>query len=292
MNTIGERIKFLRESKNLSMNKLEDMIGAPRGSVNKWEKGSIPGGNYLIALSDFFDVSTDWILKGETRREPAPENKQEESALFFDKKREVVSHFDNLIDSLGEQDRAFIDRYIRLAMLERQHENNEEARASKSEPAAAPIQSKSKEVPVVKEAAADYESPSAIPILGRAAAGVPIELVRFIEGYLRVPEKYKNCFAVRVDGESMVNAGIENGGYVVVRQQPRVDNNDIALVKVDDGVTIKRFKMYNDLAYLISENDSMRDMVYDPKEKDMQILGLIVDIISPKEAEKLVIDEL
>lgn len=67
MKSIGERLRFLRETKGLSMNQLEDSIGAARGSVNKWEKGSIPGGKFLILLSDHFDVSTDWILKGETK---------------------------------------------------------------------------------------------------------------------------------------------------------------------------------------------------------------------------------
>lgn len=67
MDSISERILFLRETKGLSMNQLEDAIGAARGSVNKWEKGSIPGGKFLILLSDFFGVSTDWILKGETK---------------------------------------------------------------------------------------------------------------------------------------------------------------------------------------------------------------------------------
>lgn len=65
MTTIGERIRSLRKSKELSMNELEDLIGASRGSVNKWEKGSIPGGNSLMALAAYFGVSTDWILTGE-----------------------------------------------------------------------------------------------------------------------------------------------------------------------------------------------------------------------------------
>lgn len=64
MDGIGKRIRYLRETKELSMNELEDLLGASRGSVNKWEKGSIPGGKYLVSLSDFFEVSTDWILKG------------------------------------------------------------------------------------------------------------------------------------------------------------------------------------------------------------------------------------
>lgn len=266
------------------MNKLEDSIGAPRGSVNKWEKGSIPGGNYLISLSNFFHVSTDWILKGEEEyREETTEEKHTKDSLFFNDNWEVVSQF----EKLDEQDRAFIKRYIELAMFQKEQ-------TTKNNPSnvTTPFKREQSEQAASKELTPDSAASSTIPILGRAAAGVPIEMVRFIEGYLHVPGKYKNCFAVKVDGESMINAGIENGGYVVVRQQPSVDNNDIALVKVDDGVTIKRFKLQNDLAYLISENDSMKDMVYDPKVKDMQILGLVVDIISPKDAAELVINEL
>lgn len=62
--SICDRIRKLRESKGLSMNQLERLIGASTGSVNKWEKGSIPGGKYILALSEFFGVSSDWILKG------------------------------------------------------------------------------------------------------------------------------------------------------------------------------------------------------------------------------------
>lgn len=65
LGSIGDRIRTLRRDREISMNELEDLIGASRGSVNKWEKGSVPGGNSLIALSTFFGVSTDWILKGQ-----------------------------------------------------------------------------------------------------------------------------------------------------------------------------------------------------------------------------------
>ncbi|BFH10848.1 helix-turn-helix domain-containing protein [Paenibacillus melissococcoides] len=290
LETIGQRIRHLRKQAGISMDSLAGGIGSNSGTITYWENDKrLPGAEYIIALAKFFNVTTDWILIGGNGQ--TPKSEQIEPALFFDEKREVVSHFDSLIDSLGEQDRAFIDRFIKLALLEKRQEGGE-VQATRNESAAVPNLEKSKELPVVKEVAASHKSPSAIPILGRAAAGVPIELVRFIEGYLRVSEKYRNCFAVRVDGESMINAGIENGGYVVVRQQSCVDNNDIALVKVDDGVTIKRFKMHNDLAYLISENDGMQDMVYDPKVKDMQILGLVVDIIRPEEAPNLVVEEL
>lgn len=292
MHEINERVKEIRLKNNLSMAKFADVIGVSPGNVGDWEGGkkkSVPSAAALIAISSSFDVSLDWLMTGTERRQIPEASQTEESPLFFNEKRGVNSHFSDLIELLDEHDRAFIERYIDLALYQKKHKSDEPS-INKKEPHYEQLQMKPQLLPTLKETTSSYES--AIPILGRAAAGVPIELVRFIEGYLRVSERFKNCFAVKVDGESMVNAGIENGGYVVVRQQPHVDNNDIALVKVDDGVTIKRFKMHNDLAYLISENDSMQPMVYDPKKSDMQILGLIVDIISPKQAAKLVTDQL
>ncbi|MBB6672987.1 helix-turn-helix domain-containing protein [Cohnella nanjingensis] len=286
MSSIGSRIKELREAAGLSMNKLEDAIGAPRGSVNKWEKGSVPGGNNLIALSEFFKVSTDWILKGGDLN-PQPQNivATEKQPLFFNDKREFNYHFAELYELLNETDRAFVNRYIQMAL----NQKDDQIFLPESSPSTAPI---GNVTPKIQEKAATYSSPSAIPVLGRAAAGVPIEMVRFIEGYIRVADKFKNCFAVKVDGDSMVNAGIENGGYVVVRQQERVEDNEIALVMVDEGVTIKRFRTENGLAHLISENDGIPEMIYDPKEKHMQILGLVVDIIPANKAANLLLEEL
>lgn len=291
MREINERVKEIRLRHNLSMAKFADVIGVSAGNVGDWEGGkkkTTPSAAALIAISSSFDVSLDWLMTGKERFQARKDELTEDSSLFFNEKREVVSHYDKLIEQLDEKDRTFIDKYIEFALYQKQ--KNEAVMNTEKEMYY--DMDKAKKPMMVAESISNYNESSAIPILGRAAAGTPIELVRFIEGYLKVPQKYKNCFAVKVDGESMVNAGIENGGYVVVRQQPSVDNNDIALVKVDDGVTIKRFKMHNDLAYLISENDNMNDMVYDPKEKDMQILGLIVDIISPHSATNLVIDEL
>lgn len=65
METIGSRIKILRESFGYSMGRLEEALQVSRGSVNQWEKNkSIPGGKAIIALANFFNVSTDYILLG------------------------------------------------------------------------------------------------------------------------------------------------------------------------------------------------------------------------------------
>ncbi|MDQ7094598.1 helix-turn-helix transcriptional regulator [Desulfosporosinus sp. PR] len=117
MDNIGERIKFLRETKGISMNKLEDAIGAPRGSVNKWEKGSIPGGHYLVSLSDFFNVTADWILKGDIKAE---NSRLIDPFIFFKDKWEVVSRFKDLDD----YEKNFIIECIKFAQHKKCHEGN------------------------------------------------------------------------------------------------------------------------------------------------------------------------
>ena len=89
------------------MAKLENAIGASGGSVDKWEKNkSVPGGVYIIALSNFFSVSTDWILKGEH----SEQNKQNDHALFLQEKREVFSQIENL----QTEDREFLYEFIEM----------------------------------------------------------------------------------------------------------------------------------------------------------------------------------
>lgn len=89
------------------MAKLENAIGASGGSVDKWEKNkSVPGGNYIIALSNFFDVSTDWILKGQD----SELKKHDIHPLFLLEKREVFSQLANL----KQDDREFLYDFIEM----------------------------------------------------------------------------------------------------------------------------------------------------------------------------------
>ena len=65
MKTIGERIRYLRKTRKLSMAELGEAIGTDSGNIGNWENNRrIPGGNFIIALSRYFNVSTDWILTG------------------------------------------------------------------------------------------------------------------------------------------------------------------------------------------------------------------------------------
>ena len=83
--------------------------------------------------------------------------------------------------------------------------------------------------------------PGRIPIIGTVAAGMPILAQENIEGYLPWDGE-DTCFALRVQGYSMINAGILDGDHVVVRPQSTADTGDIVVALLDDEATVKRFR--------------------------------------------------
>ncbi|BFH14053.1 helix-turn-helix domain-containing protein [Paenibacillus melissococcoides] len=121
MNTIGERIKYLRDLKGLSMGKLEKALGVAGGSVDKWEKDkSVPGGKALINLSNYFSVSVDWILKGE---EPGLEENEAKSGTPFEispSDLELLAKF----HQLTEKEQGRIEERIEIYLSERKTDSS------------------------------------------------------------------------------------------------------------------------------------------------------------------------
>ena len=87
----------------------------------------------------------------------------------------------------------------------------------------------------------EAHQPGRIPIIGTVAAGMPILAQENIEGYLPW-DGDDTCFALRVQGYSMINAGIFDGDHVVVRPQSTADTGDIVVALLDDEATVKRFR--------------------------------------------------
>ena len=124
---------------------------------------------------------------------------------------------------------------------------------------------------------------SEIPIIGRVAAGTPILASENIEGKLSV-DRYlvrqpKDVFALRVKGDSMINAGIFEGDLVIVQKQPQVNQGEIAVALIDDEVTVKRIYIEKDKVRLQPENDSLQPLIYDPKEHEISIIGKVKGVI-------------
>lgn len=122
-----------------------------------------------------------------------------------------------------------------------------------------------------------------IPIIGRVSAGSPILAEEYIEGTLTVDKSMvrqtEGVFALRIKGNSMVDAGIKDGDFVIIQQQPQVNQGEIALVLIDNEATIKRVYINKNIIKLQPENESMPPIIVDPKEKDVSIIGKVKGVI-------------
>jgi repressor LexA len=116
-----------------------------------------------------------------------------------------------------------------------------------------------------------------LPVLGAVAAGVPMLAEENIEGTIPLPTEVvreDSTFVLRVKGDSMVDAGIFDGDFVVVRQQPTAENGDIVVALLEDEATVKRFFREADRIRLQPENDSMEPIYV----RDVTILGKVVAV--------------
>lgn len=116
-----------------------------------------------------------------------------------------------------------------------------------------------------------------IPVLGCIAAGVPILAEAESGEYIEVNGGIHVDFCLRVRGDSMTDARINDGDLVFVRQQPTVDNGDIAVVLIDDEATLKRFYKTESGVILKPENSRYQPMFFSEKDfKSVRILGKAV----------------
>jgi len=124
------------------------------------------------------------------------------------------------------------------------------------------------------DAAVDYGQVCSVPVVGQVAAGQPILAAENIEQTLPLPAEFagESTFILRVRGDSMIDAGILEGDFAVVRQQNTAANGDIVVAMIDDGATVKRFYREADRIRLQPENSSM-DPIY---ARDVAVLGKVV----------------
>ena len=113
-----------------------------------------------------------------------------------------------------------------------------------------------------------------IPLIGTIRAGSPIFAVENLEGYYPLPDELNTGgteFALRVQGDSMINAGIFENDIIIVNQQNHASNGEIVVALIEDSATVKRFYRKNGKIILHPENDSMEDMIFDY----VTILGIV-----------------
>jgi repressor LexA len=129
-----------------------------------------------------------------------------------------------------------------------------------------------------EEIRADRPAPTFVPVVGRIAAGGPILAEQAVEDVFPLPRELVgegSLFLLRVAGDSMVDAAITDGDWVVVRQQPVADNGEIVAAMIDGEATVKTFKRKDGRVWLMPHN-----VDYEPiPGEDATVLGKVVAVL-------------
>jgi repressor LexA len=122
--------------------------------------------------------------------------------------------------------------------------------------------------------------PRPLPLVGRVAAGLPLLAEQNIEEYVDVPALLRrgdDDFLLKVHGDSMADAGIYDGDYIVVHQQHTAENGTIVVAMVEGEATTKRFYREGDRVRLQPENELYEPIVLN--QGDVQIIGTVVGVL-------------
>lgn len=122
-----------------------------------------------------------------------------------------------------------------------------------------------------------------VPLIGTIACGEPVLAEENIETHIDMSEKINADFALRCKGDSMINARIFDGDIVYIKEQPQVENGEIAAVLIDNEATLKRVYYYPEKNMLIlkAENNKYNDFIYTNQElNDVTIIGKAVAFFS------------
>jgi len=121
-----------------------------------------------------------------------------------------------------------------------------------------------------------------IPLIGRVAAGAPILAIEHIERHVPVDAGLFSPspdYLLRVHGESMRDVGILDGDLLAVRSTQEVYNGQIVVARIEDDVTVKRFRRQQHLVELLPENPAFTPITVDLRDQDVAIEGLAVGVL-------------
>jgi repressor LexA len=121
-----------------------------------------------------------------------------------------------------------------------------------------------------------------IPVVGRVAAGSPILSEENLEGTIAIDSSFfknnKDCFALKVTGDSMINAGIFEGDLVIVNPNEKVSQHDIVVARVDDEITVKNYEKKNDKIFLIPQNEKYQPIVV-TERNNFSLVGKVIGVL-------------
>jgi repressor LexA len=127
---------------------------------------------------------------------------------------------------------------------------------------------------------ADLREAAGLPIVGRVAAGTPITAEENLDGFLGIDTLFGGgaLFCLRVEGDSMVDAGIWDGDYVVVRQKADFHNGETGVAVIDEEATVKRLRRAGRCIELVPANEQYQTVRIDPSKQEFRYAGEVVGV--------------
>lgn len=269
---VGVLIKEARKMKSIQVEKrytqgmLAHDIGVSRSYVGDIETGrTYPNYVFLNKIAQACGVPLDYFSEAEKAIDAnIAEQLAEYPTEVHETVRDAIHQHDIKFDILGDQKKNKITVYG--YDFKKEHKNNEQNLKTAQE-------------------FLDLTSIFKIPVVGIIRAGEPILAQQNIIGYEYIPEelaKTGEYFGLKVTGDSMNLSRINNGDIVIVRQQPEVENGEVAVVLVDgENATIKKFYLNDSMVTLLpnSTNTEHQPRLIEQGKTEVNILGKVVKVI-------------
>jgi len=129
--------------------------------------------------------------------------------------------------------------------------------------------------------AAELQEHDGLPIIGQVAAGTPIAAIENLEGHLAIDSLFPDrasLFCLRVQGDSMVDAGILDGDYVICRQRAAFEHGEVGVAVIDGEATVKTLRRRGQGIDLVPANDAYDTLHIDPSEQEFRYAGKVVGV--------------
>lgn len=245
---IGQNIKKYRLSRGYTLDEVARKIGVSRQTMSRYETGVISNipSDKIEAIARALDISPS-LLMDWTTVWPQDIYDDFRSARSDDERRSILRQ-----NGIPEDLKPYAEQLLSKA-------------------------------PAIPSNAIPYTNSLLAPILGRIPAGYPLFSASEVEGY--APVDYQdpdNYFWLRVTGDSMVNADIRSGDYVLIRLQPCADDGQIVAARVNsDEATLKRFRRVGDTVMLMPENPNYTPIPVPASAfdtGDASIIGVVVEL--------------
>ncbi len=264
-------------------------LGVSRSTINYWKNGNTPKENILSAIADYFGVP-DRFLSGRVPFDWWEQINNDRAGFFYyipvpyetlkviwgiDKEHPENAEIKDVI--------TFINSCIKSCYVTPDGDWTIELKETYKKMWETELLNKENTIDLTSvKNIIPFPKMKKVPLLGTIACGEPILAEENIESYIDMPEEVRGDYALRCKGDSMINARIFDGDIVFIRQQPDVENGEIAAVLIDDEATLKKVYKYPNRIELRAENPTMKPLEYEGEElNNIRILGKAVYFLSP-----------